>query len=372
MPDEPAPPTEAPTPPLDNPRCRALTVSGQRCKSTCLDGLHLCHTHYNYRHPALPDPKHVVVPFLEDDASITLMLTQVTHGLLSNQLDPVRARTTIYGLQVAALVIANKDRREARAARAAAQAAKTGAPLPAPVPDEQVSRLGYDHEGFISADGDLPEPNPLCPELSAGPVPWDLADQIHPHNQPAPDQRFGDPPSTIEARREEQQKPEDPWNDERLARQREFGRKGQANQYDRPGPGERYYCPSATHGCLGPRYDHCCTSCRRLQNKLDSTERDPTPANLLADDLHAVADDATPYPLPPTPCSQGNTQNTLPSRPHRIKCLQNRPRRGVPLTRYRLPAASPCTPVSCRLNPAYPAISKAMVMPGCERSISTY
>ena len=334
-----------PVPPQPKPRCRALTISGHRCKNNAVDGIHLCLQHYNHRYPALPDPKHVTVPFLEDDSSISLMLTQVAHGLLSNQLDPVRARTTIYDLQVAAYVVAIKNRREEHAAAAAA---KAGIPAAPPVPDEQVSRLGYDHEGFVSADGDLPEPNPLCPELNAGPDPWDIADQVHPVNQPAIEQRFADPPSPdgqpdageeTDDPRSEEQKAKEEAHRARLRNAALYGGRRPKSHYEHPGPGERYYCPSATHGCLGPRYDHCCPGCRRRQKKLDESERDPIPAN-LRDDFHAVADEAPvarrttsesrpePYTVTRNPCRSGNTQNTLPSQPNRMSCLQVRPREG--------------------------------------------
>ncbi len=331
MPDEPATIPEAPALPLDKPRCRALTVNGKRCKNEPLHGLHLCFTHYNHRYPALPDPKHVAIPLLEDDSSISLLLTQVTHSLLSNQLDPIRARTTIYALQVAAYVVAQRDRREAREARAVKTAhpdSQPGSPAD-PVPGQQVSRLGYDHEGFISADGDLPEPNPLCPEPPPGPTPWDLADQVHPHNQLAPDRRNDEPPSPDGE--PDDRKPEDPWGDEQRARRKELRRapssgteRAGKDKYDLPGPGERYHCPSSTLGCLGPRYDRCCSSCLRRRKKLDPSECDPTPANLLDDDLQAVADPApstplpTPDPYPLNPASPGNTQNALPSTAFRI------------------------------------------------------
>ncbi|MGA7521433.1 MAG: hypothetical protein WBW84_03070, partial [Acidobacteriaceae bacterium] len=101
MPEPATEPTNAPTP-EEKPRCRAITTSGHRCKSNAMHKSHLCYPHSVHRNPVLPDPTHVAIPVLEDHASVQLVLSQITHGLLSNKLDPERARALIYACQVAA------------------------------------------------------------------------------------------------------------------------------------------------------------------------------------------------------------------------------------------------------------------------------
>jgi len=135
--------------PSNRPFCRALTVDGVRCKKRVLGGLHLCYSHYRNRRPALPEPRQVSVPLLEDRSAIQLMATQILHGILSNRLDPHRARAAVYVLHVAASTVQRPPR------------PRLADPEP---PAESVSSLGRDFEDFISADGDLAEPelNPSC------------------------------------------------------------------------------------------------------------------------------------------------------------------------------------------------------------------
>ncbi|MGA8108602.1 MAG: hypothetical protein WB974_04165, partial [Acidobacteriaceae bacterium] len=91
--------------PADRPRCRALTVDGHRCKNKVVGGLHLCFSHYRNRRPALPPPRYVSVPLLEDRSAIQLMTTQVLHGILTMHLEPARARAALYALHIAALTL---------------------------------------------------------------------------------------------------------------------------------------------------------------------------------------------------------------------------------------------------------------------------
>ena len=99
QPNPPTPPTEP------REKCRAITTDGHRCKNGATYNGHLCWPHAHHRNPVLPDPSHVVVPLLEDHASVQLVLSQVTHGLLTNKLDPERARAIIYACQVTAVTL---------------------------------------------------------------------------------------------------------------------------------------------------------------------------------------------------------------------------------------------------------------------------
>jgi hypothetical protein len=147
-------PSRAQAPPAGRPQCRALTIDGHRCKNKVLGGLHLCFSHYRNRRPALPEPRNVSVPLLEDRSAIVLMTTQILHGILSHRLDPLRARAALAALRIAALTLP----------RPAAPPRSASAAAAAPEPDDTVFRLGRDHDDFISADGDLSAPglNPSC------------------------------------------------------------------------------------------------------------------------------------------------------------------------------------------------------------------
>ncbi len=147
--------------PSSRPRCRALTVDGHRCKNYVVGGLHLCFSHYRYRRPAFPEARNFSTPLIEDRATLQLVSTQVVQGILSNRLDPVRARIAIAALRVAALTIPGLYKPVAPPKQAVTE---PSAQTPAETPEDTVCHLGRDHEDFISADGDLSEPplNPSC------------------------------------------------------------------------------------------------------------------------------------------------------------------------------------------------------------------
>jgi hypothetical protein len=169
--------------PARRPQCRALTVDGHRCKNHVLGGLHLCFSHYRNRHPALPDPSHVSVPLLEDRSAVQLMATQILHGILSRRLDPLTARAALAALRVAALTLP----------RPAAPARSQPAAAP---PDDAVCRLARDHEDFISADGDLAEPelNPSCSVPESVEAVRELLDTLEPQNHCLPEDRPAERP----------------------------------------------------------------------------------------------------------------------------------------------------------------------------------
>lgn len=161
--------------PESRPQCRALTTDGHRCKNKVLDGLHLCFSHFRNRRPALPPPRYVTVPLLEDHSAIQLMTTQILHGILSKHLDPLSARAALYALHIAALTLP-------RPARAAAPApSATAQPQAA---DPSVCHIGRDHEDFISADGDLSEPplNPCCSVPESASAARELLQTFEPEN----------------------------------------------------------------------------------------------------------------------------------------------------------------------------------------------
>ena len=172
-------PEQAQPAPAKRPRCRALTADGQRCKNLTVGALHLCYSHYRNRRPALPDPERVAVPLLEDHSAIQLMLTQILHGILSRRLDPQEARAALYALHIASLTMPRPPRT-----------------APAEAPEPAVCRLGRDHQGFISADGDLADPplNPSCAVAESDQAAAALMDTFDPPNRVDPEDAAPDPP----------------------------------------------------------------------------------------------------------------------------------------------------------------------------------
>lgn len=203
-----------PAPPSVRPRCRALTTDGHRCKNYVLGGLHLCFSHYRNRRPALPEPQNVSVPLLEDRSAIQLMTTQILHGILSNRLEPARARVALYALYVAALTVPRPPReqpsRPQPSRRQTAEAASPEAFQPDPTEssqqasadafqsdttDDSVCRLGRDHEDFISADGDLDASplNPSCTVAESAEAAHQLLKTLQPRNHCDPALDIPDP-----------------------------------------------------------------------------------------------------------------------------------------------------------------------------------
>ncbi|MGB7170454.1 MAG: hypothetical protein WBD32_15710 [Acidobacteriaceae bacterium] len=200
MPEPTPEPTNAPEPtPAEKPRCRAITTSGHRCKNNAAHNGHLCYPHAHHRNPVLPDPTHVAIPLLEDHASIQLVLSQVTHGLLTLKLDPERARAIIYCCQVAAATMPRPPRMSTPQANpqpvGPTTVGTTADPLrPAacgPWPDDDdddslVYRLALDDQGIICGDGDLPAPNAHWQPASPEATPWDLLDAAPNQSKPTP------------------------------------------------------------------------------------------------------------------------------------------------------------------------------------------
>ena len=174
-------PEQAQPAPERRPRCRALTADGHRCKNLTVGALHLCYSHYCNRRPALPDPERVSVPLLEDRSAIQLMLTQILHGILSRRLDPQEARAALYALDIAARTIPRPPRLPA---------------APAEAPEPAVHHIGHDHQGFISADGDLADPplNTSCAVAKSDEAAAALMNRPEPPNRVDPEDAAPDPP----------------------------------------------------------------------------------------------------------------------------------------------------------------------------------
>jgi len=264
------------------PRCRAIKTDGHRCKNPATWSGHLCWPHAHHRNPVLPDPSHVVVPLLEDHASVQLVLSQVAHGLLTHKLEVDRARALIQLCQVASFTLPRPPRmptpkpdppdpmtRATQKPETAKQELGTNnrgletdnrglatdnqqlgtnnwglGTSSGPWPDEWVHRLALDYEGIICGDGDLPAPSahwqPASPEATA----WDI---IH----AAPNQSRPTPISPFE-----------PETHDNCTICQEIRRlQGNPVMHPHLQPVVNPYCKSNQPGCQGPTSDFRCLAC---------------------------------------------------------------------------------------------------------------
>jgi hypothetical protein len=105
-----------PTPinPTKKPRqCRFIKTNGEQCRSGAMTGNHYCFSHKFNRKPSFTGVRgYDRVAFLEDSASIQLILSQVLQGLLDHLVDPNTARSAFYGCSVAAGMVRFEHARE--------------------------------------------------------------------------------------------------------------------------------------------------------------------------------------------------------------------------------------------------------------------
>ena len=85
--------------------CRHIKTNGLRYESPALRGTPFCYFHTRLHRPVSRGQTliwdEVKVPFLQDQASVQIALTEILGALLSSRLDPPRARLCLYGLQIA-------------------------------------------------------------------------------------------------------------------------------------------------------------------------------------------------------------------------------------------------------------------------------
>lgn len=94
---------EEPVPEPDKaPRCRFIKSDGQTCAAYAIKNKRLC-----YFHSQTSDGRKkkklrpLQVPVLEDDLAVQMTVTNICRGLAEESLEPKRAATLLYGLQVA-------------------------------------------------------------------------------------------------------------------------------------------------------------------------------------------------------------------------------------------------------------------------------
>ncbi len=256
MSDQPAAATTAAsTPDSPNPeallQCRSLTVDGMQCRNRALRGKDFCYSHLRYRNsPNLPPPDKMVVPLLENHASIRLVLSQILNGILAREIPPDIGGKSIYCCQVA---LSSLPRPAAPAAQAAAAAPETS---PEPVAD-----VATDDQG-----------NPIGPlQPWFGPTGafepvWSMAKYMYEQQceqlgKPKPTCAADMPPSGWLTPAEAKEDPE-AFNARYHARINELIKKN-------PPPPRPPDCPFSFDWCGGPTCSHHCNRCETLiQEKL--------------------------------------------------------------------------------------------------------
>jgi hypothetical protein len=115
--------------------CRYVHISGKKCRALAINSGALCHRHKSMRRtlalgsprqlandtktldygsipvPAMPSyDQTLILPPIDDLASIQLAISRVIQALAANTLDPKRAGLLLYGLQIAHTTTAAMER----------------------------------------------------------------------------------------------------------------------------------------------------------------------------------------------------------------------------------------------------------------------
>jgi hypothetical protein len=90
--------------------CRQIQSSGQKCKSPAVRNTSFCFFHGNVRKladaPPPPQDTPFVLPFIEDSRGILLAVNQTFQAMGQGRIKRSEAGTYLYGIQIAAKVIA--------------------------------------------------------------------------------------------------------------------------------------------------------------------------------------------------------------------------------------------------------------------------
>ena len=105
-------PEEAsPEPGMKGPRCQFIKSDGAKCGSPALKGGRMCYFHNQTAGKRKRKGKATIsveplrVPVLEDDLAIQMAVTNVCRQLANQSMEPKRASTLLYGLQVASVAV---------------------------------------------------------------------------------------------------------------------------------------------------------------------------------------------------------------------------------------------------------------------------
>lgn len=86
--------------------CHHIQPSGDRCHAAALRNQPYCYFHNKLHYVSRPSAKTKALTPIEDDRSLKLALAQILRALTSPSIDVRRARLMLYGLQIAAQVMA--------------------------------------------------------------------------------------------------------------------------------------------------------------------------------------------------------------------------------------------------------------------------
>ena len=131
--------------------CRYLKADGRPCQAVALRGQHYCYSHLRHRQPSFSSS--FATPLLEDAASIRLVISQVIHATLHDEIPLRKADTLLRALRLALSLLHAEARQESNRLRHLAHEQKKNRharPTPAPEPVDEL------HES--------PSGEPLAPE----------------------------------------------------------------------------------------------------------------------------------------------------------------------------------------------------------------
>ena len=95
-------------------RCHFTKSDGELCGSYALRNKTLCYFHSQTAEGRKKKKKKAFhMPVLEDDLAVQMVVTNVCRGLAEESLEPKRATTLLYGLQVATTALRRKTNRKA-------------------------------------------------------------------------------------------------------------------------------------------------------------------------------------------------------------------------------------------------------------------
>lgn len=247
-------------------RCRHLTVKGLQCRSRSIRGHDYCFNHKHFRHPQCPEkgPK-VVVPLLEDLATVQVFLSQIAHGLLSGRLNAAEARSLAYTCQVASGTfsrpVANRPRR-------AAEDLPFREPITETAPAPDGDPLGP-AEKYLGPDG-KPDPRWLigkyqfeheC-ERNGWPVPEDFGD--FPVTGWLTGQEIAANMGSMDALEALYRARLTVMREEQCARETQAAL---AAGLPDPHAGESRLCETSQYRCRGPYTIDCCERCKKKEGQ---------------------------------------------------------------------------------------------------------
>jgi len=154
--------------------CRHILPSGAKCHALALRGTPYCYFHSRLKGLAQENrsrDKSVMIPFIEDRASIQMAINEVLFALGASKIDPHRASQYLYGLQLSIQNLSHVSALAARDSVSNPECPADGELLAPEQPDEEspAQQLALPLPG-VSAEPDFP----VSDLRSLTPREWDL------------------------------------------------------------------------------------------------------------------------------------------------------------------------------------------------------